>query len=104
MTKDINSHHENSYPSENDRELYKAILRLRDIDEAVKFFRDLLTYAEIKEIANRWEMVRLLDQGLPYWEVAKKIGCSTTTVTRTAHWLNHGLGGYQLVLARMKKK
>ena len=36
-----------------------------------------------------------LDEGLPYQEVARAVGASTTTVTRVAHWLRHGEGGYR---------
>ena len=29
------------------------------------------------------------------------LGMSTTTVARVAHWLNQGMGGYRLVIARV---
>ena len=41
-------------------------------------------------MAHRWQVAQLVDQGLPYHEVAKQTGASTTTVTRVAHWLRHG--------------
>ena len=28
---------------------------------------------------------------------------STATITRVAHWLHHGKGGYKLILERLKK-
>jgi uncharacterized protein YerC len=45
-------------------------------------------------------VVKLLDQGLPYQEIARRTGASTTTVTRVAHWLRHGEGGYRTALDR----
>jgi uncharacterized protein YerC len=45
-------------------------------------------------------VVKLLDQGLPYQEIARRSGASTTTVTRVAHWLRHGEGGYRTALDR----
>ena len=45
------------------------------------------------------EAVRL-ERGLPYLEIAERTGASTTTVTRVAHWLRHGEGGYQVALDR----
>jgi TrpR-related protein YerC/YecD len=51
-------------------------------------------------MAHRWEVARLLEQGLPYLEIAERTGASTTTVTRVAHWLRHGEGGYRQALDR----
>ena len=47
-------------------------------------------------MAHRWHAARLIDEGLPYHEVAKRSGASTTTVTRVAHWLRYGEDGYRL--------
>ena len=80
------------------RDLLKAIVSLRTINEAERFLRDLCTLSELEAMAHRWEVARLVDQGLPYLEIAKRTGASTTTVTRVAHWLHHGEGGYRSVL------
>jgi len=94
---------EKSYPDQKAKELFEVILKLKNKEEAAKFFRDLLTIAEIKEFSNRWQAAKLLSQGLSYAEIAQKLKMSTTTVARVAHWLNHGLGGYRLILKRIKK-
>ncbi|MCX6816462.1 MAG: YerC/YecD family TrpR-related protein [Candidatus Beckwithbacteria bacterium] len=83
--------------------LYRAILKLKNTGEVAAFWRDLLTLKEIKIIDKRFAMAELLYQGIPYAKIAKKLHVSTTTVTRTAYWLKHGKGGYQLVLSRLKK-
>ncbi len=69
-------------------------------DEIGAFLRDLCTAAEIEAMAHRLAAARLLDRGLPYHQVAERIGGSTTTVTRVAQWLRRGEGGYRLVLDR----
>jgi uncharacterized protein YerC len=74
------------------RELSEAILALRSRAELEMFLRDLCTIAEL-----------LVDAGLPYTEVARQTHASTTTVTRVAHWLRHGEGGYRLALDRTKE-
>src|SRR5262249_23012958 len=84
-------------------ELFEAIARLESPQEAEIFFRDLCTLAELEAMAHRWEVVRLLEQGLPYVEIAQRAGASTTTVTRVAHWLRHGEGGYRLALDRLQE-
>lgn len=88
------------YPTKEMKELLEAICSIKDKKEAADFFRDLLTLAELEEFANRWQMVKLLMKGESYADIAKKLGVSTTTVTRVAHWLHHGTGGYNVVAKR----
>ena len=85
-------------------DLYQAILKLKTPTEVAAFWRDLLTLKEIKTFAKRWEMAKLLYQGVSYARIAKKLHVSTTTVTRVAFWLYHGKGGYQLILDRLFPK
>ena len=82
--------------------LFDAIQSLESREETESFFRDLCTLSELEAMAHRWEVARLLEQGLPYLEIAERTGASTTTVTRVAHWLRHGEGGYRLALDRQK--
>jgi TrpR-related protein YerC/YecD len=84
-------------------QLYETIAKLRNADEARRFFRDLCTQSELDALAHRWEVAQLLDEGLPYLEVAKRAHASTTTVTRVAQWLRNGEGGYQLALKRRRR-
>jgi TrpR-related protein YerC/YecD len=84
-------------------DLLRAIVSLRTTEEAARFLRDLCTLAELEAMAHRWQVAQLVDEGLPYHEVARQTGASTTTVTRVAHWLRHGEGGYRLALERRKR-
>jgi TrpR-related protein YerC/YecD len=85
------------------RDLLKAIVSLRTVAEAERFFRDLCTLSELEAMAHRWQAAQLVDRGLPYHEVSRRTGASTTTVTRVAHWLHHGEGGYRLMLDRRRR-
>ena len=82
------------------QELFATIAALKTKQEAERFLRDLCTLSELEAMSHRWEVARLLEQGLPYLEIAELTGASTTTVTRVAHWLRHGEGGYRLALDR----
>jgi TrpR-related protein YerC/YecD len=82
--------------------LFEAVVRLETRDEAARFFRDLCTLGELHDLAQRWAVVRLLDQGLHYAEISQLTGASTATITRIAHWLNHGEGGYRAMLDKVK--
>jgi TrpR-related protein YerC/YecD len=83
-------------------ELLGAILRLEQLDETERFFRDLCTLTELRDMAQRWAVVRLLDAGLHYAEISRRTGASTATITRIASWLNHGEGGYRAMLDKLQ--
>ena len=82
--------------------LLDGLLRLESRDEAAVFLRDLCTLNELRDLAQRWAVVRLLDAGLHYSEISRQTGASTATITRIASWLNHGEGGYRLLLKRSR--
>jgi TrpR-related protein YerC/YecD len=84
-------------------DLCEAIASLRSPQEARRFLRDLCTLSELEAMAHRWQVARLLEEGLPYLEISRRTHASTTTVTRVAHWLRHGEGGYRLVLDRQRR-
>lgn len=86
------------------KELLEVVLSLRTLDEAERFFRDLCTLSELEAMAHRWQAAKLVSEGLPYHEVSRRTGASTTTVTRVAHWLRHGEGGYRLALERSRRR
>src|SRR3954465_10779400 len=84
--------------------LFEAILAREDAGEARRFFRDLCTLGELRDMAQRWAVVRQLDAGRHYAEISRESGASTATITRIASWLNHGEGGYRLMLDRLRDK
>jgi TrpR-related protein YerC/YecD len=82
------------------KNLYKAILSLKNPDEAGRFFRDLLTKKEIVEFGNRWQAAQMLDKKIIYPKIQKETGLSTRTIARISKWLARGKGGYKLVINR----
>ena len=86
-------------------DLCAALTALDDHADVAAFLRDACTLSELQAICHRLEVARLLDQGgRTYLEIAKEVGTSTTTVTRVAHWLRHGEGGYRIVLERLAER
>ncbi|KKU14005.1 MAG: hypothetical protein UX17_C0003G0008 [Parcubacteria group bacterium GW2011_GWC2_45_7] len=77
-------------------------MQLKNIDEAHRFFRDLCTLEEIDEMARRWQVAMMLAKNRPYRKIAQEVSVSTSTVTRVSHWINQGMGGYKLILQRLK--
>ena len=81
--------------------LFAAVLRLDTVDDAERFFRDLCTLNELRDMAQRWAVARLLNDGMHYAQISRETGASTATITRIASWLNHGEGGYREALDRL---
>ena len=84
--------------------LFEAIICLRNIDESRSFFRDLCTPAELQALVDRWQVVKLLKQDLPYRQIHDLTAVSVTTIGRVARSLTDGFGGYQTAFARTAAK
>ena len=87
--------------SDRESELYRAILTLKDADECYDFFVDLCTVSELKAMEQRFEVARLLNDGLIYNDILEKTGASSATISRVNRSLNDGTAAYRTVFARM---
>lgn len=81
--------------------LIEALLSVKTEAEAKRFLRDLLTEAEIIEFGNRFCAAQMLSKKLPYSQIEKETGLSSTTVARVSKWLNSGKDGYKDVIKKM---
>ncbi|KTD06888.1 Trp operon repressor family [Legionella jamestowniensis DSM 19215] len=81
----------------------QAISSIKNQEEAIAFFTDLCTPAEIEAMADRWEVVPLLRKNIPYRTIHEQTGVSVTTITRVARCLTLGSGGYQLIADRLEQ-
>ena len=93
----------NNLTQKDTKELLKAFLALKTEKECEQFLGDLLTQAEIDEFSNRWKVARMLDAKVSYEEIARVTSMSSTTIARISKWLQNGMGGYRLLLDRLKK-
>lgn len=82
-------------------DLFKTILKLKNVGETKKFFRDLLTEEELIEFGKRWQAAQMLNNNLSYEKIEKETGLSSRTVARISKWLNKGMGGYKLMLKKI---
>ena len=78
--------------------LCQAFLKLRDVDEVYNFLEDLATIGEIKSMAQRLEVAKLLKEAKTYPEIVEATGASTATISRVKRCLEYGTGGYSSVL------
>lgn len=89
--------------------LTAALRSCRNDEDMQNFLRDVATLSELQALSERLEVARLLGKGMSYRQISKETGASTTTVTRVAHFLENGEGGYRRFLNvhrhhRMRKK
>jgi TrpR-related protein YerC/YecD len=69
-------------------ELCAALMTPRSEEEMCSLLVDLCTPAEIRTIAERWHVARLLDDNdLSYRDIHEATGVSTTTIVRVARFL-----------------
>ena len=93
--------------SNKDSELYLAILKLKTPQECYEFFSDLCTVAELKAMEQRFEVARLLNegmltQGMIYNDILEKTGASSATVSRVNRSINFGTDSYSKLFARLE--
>lgn len=81
--------------------LFEVILSLKDVDECYAFFEDLCTVKELKDLSQRLDVARFLNQNLRYQEVAARTTVSSATISRVKKCLDYGTGGYKMVLQRL---
>ena len=82
--------------------LYKAVLTLKTEAECEAFFADICTVSEVKEMAQRLDVAKMLSEGQVYNTIVEQTGASSATVSRVNRSLNHGENGYQIVLSRLQ--
>jgi len=81
--------------------LCDAFLKLENRSEVVDLLKDLCTPSELEAMTDRWWVLLLLQEGLPYRDISDKTGVSVTTIGRVARYWREGAGGYQLALKRL---
>lgn len=84
-------------------ELFEAVLSLKTVDECYKFFYDVCTVKEVKAIAQRLEVAKMLTDKKVYSDIVKETGASTATISRVNRSLAYGNDGYELVFKRTNK-
>ena len=84
--------------------LFGIILDLNDVDECYKFFEDLCTVKEIRDMAQRFDTALLLDENKNYQRIIEEVGTSTATISRVNKCLRYGTGGYELAIKKFREK
>lgn len=84
-------------------QLVKAVLSLKTEDQCYRFFEDICTVSELKALAQRLEVARMLDKGFIYEDIVEKTGASTATISRVKRCLVYGADGYNSVMEVLRE-
>jgi len=84
--------------------LFEAILLLNNEEECYRFFEDICTIAELKSLAQRLAVAKMLDAEQTYTAIAEETGASTATISRVKRSLHYGADGYRLMLDKLRTK
>lgn len=95
--------YESKIKDEHVDKLFESILMLKDMEECYRFFEDIATINEVKSLAQRLEVAKMLRDKRTYIEIAEKTGASTATISRVNRALNYGANGYKIILDRLNK-
>lgn len=105
MKKHRNINIEESSSEQDIQELVTIIAQLKNTSMVYDFLKDLCTPQELKAMADRWKVCKLLDQGeLSYREISEETKVSLATIVRVARFLhNEPHRGYEAALKKLKK-
>lgn len=83
--------------------LFASMLLLNSVEECYRYFEDLCTIQEVRDLGQRLEIAKSLDEGGSYQSAIERTGVSTATIGRVKRCLTHGAGGYRLILDRIRE-
>ena len=86
------------------KELCHLILKSDDEVFVYEFFNCLFTKPELKDLANRWLLVKEIDAGTTQREIANKFGMSLCKITRGSRELNKEDSAFRKMLELLKNQ
>lgn len=70
--------------------LYSAVMTLESEEECQHLFEDLCTPKEIKSLAQRFAVAKMLSEGKIYNDIVEETGASTATISRVNRTMSKG--------------
>jgi uncharacterized protein YerC len=85
-------------------DLINAFRLVKSPYETSLLIQDLLTASEIKNLAKRLRIAKLLLEGEKHRDIAKKLHCSLGTVSKVNIWLNERGEGFRKIIKKLPKR
>ncbi len=80
-----------------------AILANMDSPERVfAFLRDMLSEKEIVEFSRRFQVAKMLSEGVSYAAIENETGMSSATIARVSKFLSGEFGGYRDAISTLR--
>jgi TrpR-related protein YerC/YecD len=74
------------------------------MDECYRFFEDITTIPEVKSLAQRLQVAKMILDNETYTVISKSTGASTATISRVKNSLFYGADGYKLIIKRLSER
>ena len=81
-------------------DISRILAKESDQKQVEDFLRQLLTEHEARELSQRWDIVKMLNSGIPQREIAKKLGVSLCKITRGSRELKKEKSAFHSVLKK----
>jgi TrpR family trp operon transcriptional repressor len=79
-------------------EVARVLARIEDPKLILDFLNCILTPYELEEVSGRWELVKLLDQGVSQRKIAERLGMSLCKITRGSRELKKADSAFRRIL------
>lgn len=85
-------------------DLIHAFKSIKSANESASFLQDILTAREIKNLAIRLRVAKLILSGEKQRDISFDLKISIATVTKVNAWLNQKGGGFKQIISRLPVK
>lgn len=85
-------------------DLVNAFSIVRTPTDTANFIQDVLTANEIRNLAVRLRIAKLLLSGKTYQEIGEETKTSSATITKVNAWINRGGEGFKNVIRKLPLK
>lgn len=86
------------------REIASVLASADDEKLVERFLKSILTKTELKEIALRWELVKLLYDGMSQRRISEKLGVSLCKITRGSRELKKKPSAFKEMIEMLRSK
>lgn len=96
--------YQSKFTNEEIEELIKTLVLIDNDEDCSRFLEDICTVTELKSIAQRLHVAKLLKAGVHYADIVDATGASSATVSRVNRALAYGADGYNRVIEKQNEK
>lgn len=82
--------------------LYEHIVKLNSVEECCEFFDDICAVTELRAMEQRFDVAKMLHEGMVYTAILNETGASSATVSRVNRMLNYGTGAIGRLIDRVE--